>query len=119
MIFIHQRDKLKPHGPLNGTSKEIITLKTLDLHGFKADDVEQAVDDFLVSQGNSGAKKARIMTGKGKGIVRKIAVHYLQMAHFPWTFEKSPSGQSNEGKRTKCSDCLIQGFFLKSDFFKD
>ena len=69
----------------------------LDLHGFKSDEVENAIDQFLVRVSNSGLQRARIMTGKGTGTVKKIAIQYLKLAGYQWSYEKSASGQNNEG----------------------
>lgn len=69
----------------------------LDLHGFKADQVEDAVDKFLMKVSNSGLKKARIMTGKGSGIVKDITIRYLKLAGYHWAYEKLPNGKNNEG----------------------
>lgn len=69
----------------------------LDLHGFKADQVEEAIDRFLMQLSNSNLKKARIMTGKGTGTVKSIAIKYLKMAGYAWSYEKLSNGKSNEG----------------------
>lgn len=69
---------------------------TLDLHGFPSEDVVPAIDEFILKHSKSGIKVVRIMTGKGKGIVKKIVVDYLKQAGYPWKFEKQ-SGQTNEG----------------------
>lgn len=69
----------------------------LDLHGFKADQVEAAVDQFLMKISSSGFKKARIMTGKGSGVVKEITIRYLKLAGYPWSYERLPNGQTNEG----------------------
>lgn len=69
----------------------------LDLHGFKADQVEDAVDKFLMKVSNSGLKRARIMTGKGSGTVRDITIRYLKLAGYHWAYEKLPNGKNNEG----------------------
>jgi len=69
----------------------------LDLHGFKGEDVESAVDNFLVQIGQSNLKRARIMTGKGTGTVQKITISYLKKAGYPWAYEKLPSGKDNTG----------------------
>ncbi len=69
----------------------------LDLHGFKADQVEEAIDRFLMQLSNSNLKKARIMTGKGTGTVKSIAIKYLKMAGYAWYYEKLSNGKSNEG----------------------
>ncbi len=69
----------------------------LDLHGYKADQVEAAVDKFLVKVSKSNLKKARIMTGKGGGIVKSITQRYLQLAGYHWAYEKLSNGKNNEG----------------------
>ncbi|MGZ5278329.1 MAG: Smr/MutS family protein [Pseudobdellovibrionaceae bacterium] len=69
----------------------------LDLHGYKADQVEAAIDRFLMQLSTSSLQKARIMTGKGTGTVQSIAVRYLKMAGYHWSFEKLPNGKNNEG----------------------
>jgi len=69
----------------------------LDLHGYKADQVEAAIDRFLMQLSTSSLKKARIMTGKGTGTVQSIAIKYLKMAGYHWSFEKLANGKSNEG----------------------
>ncbi len=69
----------------------------LDLHGYKADQVEEAIDRFLVQISKSNLKKARIMTGKGTGTVKAIAIKYLKLAGYQWTYEKLPNGKNNEG----------------------
>jgi len=69
----------------------------LDLHGYKADQVEDAVDKFLMKLSNSGLKRARIMTGKGSGIVKDITIRYLKLAGYHWAYEKLPNGKNNEG----------------------
>ena len=70
---------------------------TLDLHGFRADDVIDAVDQFVVNVSNSSLKRARIMTGKGTGTVKKIVIDYLKQANYPWKYEKLSNGKDNEG----------------------
>ena len=69
----------------------------LDLHGFKTEDVESAIDSFLVRVSGSQLKRARIMTGKGTGAVQKLAIKYLKLAGYPWEFEKLSNGKRNEG----------------------
>lgn len=69
----------------------------LDLHGFKAENVESAVDRFLVQISNSNLQKARIMTGKGTGTVQAIVIKYLKLAGYQWSYERLPNGKPNEG----------------------
>lgn len=69
----------------------------LDLHGFKGDDVEDAIDKFLMKVSNSNLKRARIMTGKGTGTVKAIAIRYLKLAGYHWAYEKMANGKNNEG----------------------
>ena len=70
---------------------------TLDLHGYKQDEVADAVDGFIMSACRKGAKTVRIMPGKGKGIVKKEVMQYLKRAGYPWRYEKTPNGKNNEG----------------------
>lgn len=69
----------------------------LDLHGYKTEDVEDAVDRFLVQVSNSSLKRARIMTGKGTGKVKDVTIKYLKQARYQWAYEKLSNGQNNEG----------------------
>ncbi|MFZ4403188.1 MAG: Smr/MutS family protein [Pseudobdellovibrionaceae bacterium] len=69
----------------------------LDLHGYKSEDVEPAIDRFLLQLSKSNLSRARIMTGKGSGVVKNIAIRYLKQAGYPWNYEKMDNGKSNEG----------------------
>jgi dsDNA-specific endonuclease/ATPase MutS2 len=69
----------------------------LDLHGYKTDEVEDAVDKFLMKLSSSGLKRARIMPGKGTGAVKAVVVKYLKLAGYHWAFEKLSNGKDNEG----------------------
>ncbi len=69
----------------------------LDLHGFKGEQIIEVVDRFILSVNSKGLKQARIMTGKGTGIVRKLVIQYLKQAHYPWAYEKLSNGKDNEG----------------------
>ena len=69
----------------------------LDLHGYKTDEVEAAVDRFLMEISNSNLKQARIMTGKGTGAVKSVVIKYLRLAGYPWAYEKLKNGKNNEG----------------------
>jgi dsDNA-specific endonuclease/ATPase MutS2 len=44
-----------------------------------------------------GAKRVRIMTGKGSGQVRKVVTDYLRKGGYPFEQEKLPGGGRNEG----------------------
>lgn len=69
----------------------------LDLHGFKSDEVEDAIDKFLMKISNSSLKRARIMTGKGTGTVKAVTLRYLKLAGYHWAYEKLANGKNNEG----------------------
>lgn len=69
----------------------------LDLHGFKTDEVEDAIDKFLIKVSNSNLKRARIMTGKGTGAVKTLTIKYLKLAGYHWAYEKLSNGKNNEG----------------------
>jgi hypothetical protein len=67
----------------------------LDLHGFKTDEVFDAVDRFLTRHQN--ARQVRIMPGKGSGKVKALVLDYLKKANYPWSFERLANGKPNEG----------------------
>lgn len=69
----------------------------LDLHGCRAEDVEERVDRFLAQAVQGNLRKIKIMTGKGTGVVRKIVIDYLKLGNYPWSFEKLANGKPNEG----------------------
>lgn len=69
----------------------------LDLHGFKIEDVPDAVDRFIVACTRKGAARARIMTGKGTGAVKKAVTDYLRLGGFPFEAERGPTGTRNDG----------------------
>ncbi len=73
------------------------TAKTpmLDLHGFKEDQVYDAVDRFLLK--HESAKVVHIMTGKGKGIVKKTVIQYLKQAGYPAKPLRMAGGKVNDG----------------------
>jgi DNA mismatch repair protein MutS2 len=68
---------------------------TLDLHGFKTEDVFDAVETFL--RKHEKQNQVRIMPGKGTGKVKAKVLEYLRQANYPWSFERLNSGQANEG----------------------
>ncbi len=69
----------------------------LDLHGYKVEDVADAVDRFLVQSQRKGAPRVRIMTGKGTGQVKKAVMEYLKLGGYPYEFERMENGARNEG----------------------
>jgi dsDNA-specific endonuclease/ATPase MutS2 len=70
-------------------------IPTLDLHGFKTDDVFDAVEKFLAK--HTRATQVRIMPGKGTGKVKAEVERYLKLAGYPWSSERLPSGGTNDG----------------------
>lgn len=82
------------------TKKPTARAATLDLHGYTTDEVEAAIDKFLMQVSNSGANQARLMTGKGTGAVKAVAIKYLKLAGYSWHYERMANGRPNEG-------CLI------------
>lgn len=83
-----QNNKKGPAGP---------KLKSIDLHGYKSDEVFDALDAFLHKASQSGQSRVRIITGKGKGIVLKETQKYLKMAGYQFQMEKMDNGKVNEG----------------------
>ncbi len=74
--------------------KDKSNVPSLDLHGATEAEVFDLVDRFLTKQ---NAPTVRIISGKGKGIVKKKLIEYLKLARYTWTFEKLPNGSQNEG----------------------
>lgn len=70
---------------------------SLDLHGYKTEDVEAVLDRFLVQLSSSSLKRARILTGKGTGAVKAVVIRYLKLAGYNWIYEKQSNGKPNEG----------------------
>lgn len=67
---------------------------TLDLHGYKTDEVFDAVEAFL--NRHAREKQVRIMPGKGSGKVKAKVEEYLRLARFPFGVERI-DGRANEG----------------------
>ncbi len=70
-------------------------LPTLDLHGFKTEDVFDAVESFLKK--HSSQPQVRIMPGKGTGKVKAQVIEYLRLGGYPWSAERMNNGQVNDG----------------------
>jgi dsDNA-specific endonuclease/ATPase MutS2 len=68
---------------------------TLDLHGFRTEDVFDAVEAFLQRYGKR--PQVRIMPGKGTGKVKSKVIEYLKLSHYPWSYERLSDGSLNEG----------------------
>jgi DNA-nicking Smr family endonuclease len=69
----------------------------IDLHGFTGEQVEDAIDRFLLEQSRAGSVKVQIMTGKGQGVVQKIVIEYLKRAGYSWQYFKNENGAVNQG----------------------
>jgi dsDNA-specific endonuclease/ATPase MutS2 len=70
-------------------------IPTLDLHGFKTDEVWDAIERFFSK--HSSAEKVRIIPGKGSGKVMAQVKDYLSKAGYPSQFERNEKGLVNEG----------------------
>ncbi|NCN40502.1 Smr/MutS family protein [bacterium] len=70
----------------------------LDLHGYKTDEVFDAVEAFL-SQ-HSSKSRVYIMHGKGAGKVKSKVLEYLKLANYPSSVFRDEMGQLNEGLLT-------------------
>lgn len=68
---------------------------TLDLHGYKTDEVFDAMEAFLAK--HSSAKQVRIMHGKGTGKVKTKVEEYLRLARYPFKPERLDNGKTNDG----------------------
>jgi dsDNA-specific endonuclease/ATPase MutS2 len=73
------------------------SIATLDLHGFKVDEVFDAVEKFLRIHEGKAAKRVRILHGKGTGKVKEEVLKYLKQANYPSQPERMESGKINEG----------------------
>ena len=76
VLFIEKLLKMKTKSKIDKS------LPVIDLHGFRVDDVYDALDKFLRKSEASGAIKVRIITGKGTGKVREKAFEYLKAANY-------------------------------------
>lgn len=76
-------------------AKKKSKFKTLDLHGFRADEVIDALDRFIHQ--NQNQRRLCILTGKGTGTVKKIVIDYLKLAGYPWEYENAANGKPNQG----------------------
>lgn len=72
-------------------------MKSLDLHGYTTDEAPEAIDQFLYEFGQSGAKRAKLITGKGSGKIQSLAKAYLKKAGYQFQFEKLSNGKDNTG----------------------
>jgi DNA-nicking Smr family endonuclease len=73
------------------------SLKSIDLHGYKSDEVFDALDQFLLKASRTGQARVKIITGKGKGIVQKETEKYLKLAGYHFQKEKMDNGKINDG----------------------
>lgn len=78
-------------------NKKKTKLPKIDLHGYRGDDVFDALDRFLLNAARQGRPRAEIICGKGTGVVRGQVLNYLKKANYHWQFEQSPNGKPNEG----------------------
>lgn len=67
----------------------------LDLHGFKTDEVFEALENFL--QRHQSKSKVYVMTGKGSGKVKAKVIEYLKLAKYPYSTFRNDNGSVNEG----------------------
>ena len=61
-------------------------ISTLDLHGKQEDEVFDLLDEFI--RKHSDKEQVLLIVGKGKGVVKKKTIEYLNLAHYTWTYEK-------------------------------
>ena len=72
-------------------------MKKIDLHGYTKDQAIEAIDRFLYEFGQSGDRRAKIVTGKGSGAIQKLTIDYLKKAGYQWGYEKLSNGKDNTG----------------------
>ena len=69
----------------------------LDLHGYKLDEVFDAVDAHITREVKNKRKETKIMPGKGSGKVKTEVLRYLKLGGYPWRHEKLKNGKDNAG----------------------
>ncbi len=77
--------------------KPNLSAPTLDLHGYAADDVYDAVERFVSQHMSRTTNRVRLMSGKGSGKVKAEVLRYLKDGGFPWKYEVLENGKTNEG----------------------
>lgn len=65
-----------------GAKRESKSIPELDLHGFRIDEVPDAVDRFLVKETNRGSAQVRIIHGRGTGAVKKKTIEWLKLGGY-------------------------------------
>ena len=70
------------------------SMPRLDLHGKTAEEVIDCLDPFLLA--HKDREQVAIISGKGKGVVKKKVLEYLKQAGYSWRYEKI-QGLNNEG----------------------
>ncbi len=72
-------------------------MPTLDLHGRTTDEIYDAMEAFLNKEVAKSTSQVRVMPGKGGGKVKAVVQDYLKRAGYPWQYEKTAAGTTNEG----------------------
>ena len=72
-------------------------LMSLDLHGFKTDEVFTALDKFLRKAEAQECHRVRNVHGKGTGKVKEKVLEYLRIAGYSSKPEPLSNGSVNEG----------------------
>lgn len=68
--------------------------KTLDLHGLKDEEVFNRLDRFI--RQHSEEEEVALIVGKGRGVIKRKAVEYLEMCHYKWRYSRD-HGRENRG----------------------
>lgn len=66
----------------------------LDLHGAVEEEVFDLLDRFL--RDHRDQEQALIIVGRGKGIIKKKVIEYLELTAYPWSYERV-KGLENTG----------------------
>jgi DNA mismatch repair protein MutS2 len=69
----------------------------IDVRGFEADDAVRAVERFLEDASMGGLQQARIIHGKGKGILREEMKRFLAKNTFVKEFRLGEIGEGGTG----------------------
>ena len=69
-------------------------IPVLDLHGKQEDEVFDLLDQFI--REHNKREQVLLIVGKGKGIIKRKAIEYLNLTHYSWSYEKA-RGIANPG----------------------
>ena len=66
----------------------------LDLHGKDKEELYDLLDRFL--RENEGEEQVLVIVGKGRGVIKKEVLEYLEKTQYSWSYERV-KGFENKG----------------------